>query len=95
MRTETQITNIVVGAKISYSQQVQDFERMRMRGVTENLWPLFFLASNCVFGIESVFLTLNEKSKLCDVLIRNGFTYNDNSLIFTEELFDPEDYDTV
>lgn len=93
MRTETAINNIINQAKIIYSYKVQVIESERERGLPESGMMEFMEVSNILKAIN-VSTTL-EKDRFCDILIGKGYYQTTTNNLFTEYLYDVEDFDTV
>lgn len=93
MRTETAISNIINQAKIIYSFKVQQVESERERGLSESEMLEFMEVSN-IFNAVNVSATL-EKDRFCDILIGKGYVQTTTNDLFTEYLYDVEDYDII
>jgi hypothetical protein len=94
MRTEANISSTLSNAKIAYSYRINTMEELRERGLNEGSFLGFFKGTNIFYALDTDLLSNDDKSILCDALVRNGYVTATNQLMFSEEIYN-EDFDRV
>ena len=92
MRTPSNIETIYSVAKLNYSYMVTKNEINRNRGIGDNNVPLE--VANIIASLSNNILNNNDKSILCDALVRRGYAKESTQLYFTEDIYN-QDFDTI
>lgn len=95
MRTESNISSTLADAKLSYSYRINGMEELRERGLNEGTFVGFFMGTNIFYALDTDILSNDQKSILCDALIRNNFVTTSSQKLFSEEIYNDQDYDRV
>lgn len=64
----------------------------RNRGIGDNNVPLE--VANIIASLSNNILNNNDKSILCDALVRRGYAKESTQLYFTEDIYN-QDFDTI
>ncbi len=95
MRTESNITATLEDAKLSYSYRMNGMEVLRERGLNEGSFIGFFNGTNILYALDTPILSKDKKSILCDALVRNNFVTSASQRLFSEELYNDQDFDRI
>ncbi len=95
MRTLDNISTTLTMAQIHYSYVMNTTELIRERGLDEPYFNPIFEASNILNALETDVLDNDGKSILCDVLVRKGYVTATDQLMFSENIYNDDDFDRV
>lgn len=101
MRTQAVINLIISQAKIVLSQKQQHIAKLQQFTIVpepylEQSYEEFFAVENVLYALQfQTYFTLFKQNLLCDFLVRKGYYFNDDSLHFTESIFNIENFDIV
>jgi len=95
MRTPENISATLTDAKLSYSYRMNGMEELRERGLNEGTFLGFFNGTNIFYALDTDILSNDDKSVLCDALVRNNFVTTASQRLFSEELYNDQDYDRI
>jgi hypothetical protein len=94
LRTQASIDKIISAANLMYSYEIAKNEINRTHGQPDGDFNVINEVSNILTAISTDVLSLNEKSVLCDVLVRRGYAKQSTQLMFTEDIYN-SDFDKI